>query len=91
MSAIINGSVSLEKIQEAAQGLEQHTNGNTYVPVTIFINDDTKYGNNASIQVSQSKEERERGDSKTYLGNAKVVHISDTGVTLAERPDDVPF
>lgn len=92
MSAIISGSVSLEKLQEAAKGLEQHRNGNTYVPVTIFVNDDTDdYGNNASVQFSQSKEQREAKEPRTYFGNAKVVYISGDGVALAEKSDDAPF
>ena len=95
MSAIISGSVSLEKLQEAANGLEQHRNGNTYVPITIFVNDDTDdYGNNASVQLSQSKEDREAKEPRTYFGNAKVVYVSGDGVSKAvrqEEDDDLPF
>ncbi|NQY00547.1 MAG: hypothetical protein HRT70_05360 [Flavobacteriaceae bacterium] len=95
MSAIISGSISLEKLQEAARTIEQHSNGNTYVPITIFVNDDVdQYGNNASIQLSQSKEEREAKETRTYFGNAKVVYVSSDGVSKAVRPDegdDLPF
>lgn len=95
MSIIISGSISSEKLQEAASTIEQHSNGNTYVPITIFVNDDTdQYGNNASIQLSQSKEEREAKEPRTYLGNAKVVYVSGDGVSIAERPNednDLPF
>jgi hypothetical protein len=36
---------------------------------------------------SQTKEEREAKVAKTYLGNGKVVWMSDQGVTVAERDD----
>ena len=36
---------------------------------------------------SQTKEEREAKVAKTYLGNGKVVWMSDKGVTVAERED----
>lgn len=95
MSAIISGSISAEKVSEAASMLEQHQNGNTYLGVTIFVNDDTdKYGNNASIQVSRSKEDRENGEPVVYLGNAKVVFVNDKGVSKAVKEDgsdDLPF
>ena len=93
MSAIISGSVSLERIQEAAKSLEAHKNGNTYVNLTIFVNDDTDdYGNNASIQLSQTKEQREAKEARVYFGNAKVVYVGESGVVKAERTeDDLPF
>jgi hypothetical protein len=40
--------------------------------VVVWINDEAdQYGNNASIQISQSKEEREAGVKATYIGNLK--------------------
>ena len=44
---------------------------------TMSINDETdQYGNNASVFVSQTKEEREAKAKKTYVGNGKVVYTN---------------
>ena len=55
----------------------------------MFQNDETKYGNNASISLSQSQEDREAKNPKVYLGNGKVVWVSDDNVSTAEREDAV--
>lgn len=45
-----------------------------YLPITITINDEVdQYGNQGPVIVSQSKEERDAKEQKTYLGNAQVV------------------
>ena len=86
MSAIVNFSINVEDIDKSK--LIKGKKG-SYLNLTLSINDDTKFGNNASISVSQSKEEREAKETKTYLGNGKVVWVSDSGVTVAEREQDV--
>ena len=100
MSAIVNFSINVEDIDKSR--LIKGKKG-SYLNLTMSINDETKFGNNASISVSQSKEEREAKEAKTYLGNGKVVWVSDEGVTVAEREqelststsaaseDDLPF
>ena len=45
-----------------------------YVNYTLSINDKPdQYGNNCSVTLSQTKEEREAKAKKTYVGNGKVV------------------
>ena len=100
MSAIVNFSINVEDIDKSK--LIKGKKG-SYLNLTMSINDETKFGNNASISVSQSQEEREAKNPKTYLGNGKVVWMSDAGVTVAEREqelststsaasqDDLPF
>jgi len=100
MSAIVNFSINVEDIDKAK--LIKGKKG-SYLNLTMSINDETKFGNNASVSVSQSKEEREAKEAKTYLGNGKVVWMSDAGVSVAEREqemststsaasqDDLPF
>lgn len=87
MSAIINASINLDKIPEGA--VIQGKKGR-YLNLAIFCNDDTQYGNNVSIQVPQSKEEREAGEDKVFYGNGKVVWVSDSGVTVAEKDGEIP-
>lgn len=83
MATIINASIDVTKIPKEA--LVTGKKG-TYANVTIFINDETRFGNNASIAMSQSKEEREAGDNKIYLGNGRVVY-TEGEVKVAERED----
>lgn len=59
MSSLINFSI------KSANG--------TYDKYTMSINDvQDNYGNNASIYVQQTKEEREAKAKKVYVGNGKV-------------------
>tara|TARA_R100000951_G_scaffold114860_1_gene121099 strand:- start:590 stop:892 length:303 start_codon:yes stop_codon:yes gene_type:complete len=100
MSAIVNFSINVEDIDKSK--LIKGKKG-SYLNLTMSLNDETKFGNNASVSISQSKEEREAKEAKTYLGNGKVVWMSDAGVTVAEREqelststsaasqDDLPF
>lgn len=83
MATIINASIDVTKIPK--ESLVVGKKG-TYANVTVFINDETRFGNNASIAMSQSKEEREAGNPKIYLGNGKVVY-TEGEVKVAERED----
>ena len=83
MATIINASIDVTKIPKEA--LIKGKKG-TYANVTVFINDETRFGNNASVAMSQSKEQREAGEPKVYLGNGKVVYTEGT-VKVAERED----
>tara|TARA_R110000765_G_scaffold28390_1_gene68469 strand:+ start:164 stop:472 length:309 start_codon:yes stop_codon:yes gene_type:complete len=82
MSAIVNFSINLEAIPKE---LIVKGKKGSYVNLTMFANDETKFNNNCSIAVSKSQEEREAGEPTIYLGNGKVVWVSPEGVTLAER------
>ena len=100
MSAIVNFSINVEDIDKSK--LIKGKKG-SYLNLTMSLNDETRFGNNASICISQSQEEREAKEAKTYLGNGKVVWMSDAGVSVAEREqemststsaasqDDLPF
>ena len=84
MSAITNFSINLEAIPKE---LIIKGKKGSYVNLTMFQNDETKFGNNASISLSQSQEVREAGEAKVYLGNGKVAWVSDEGVTKVVRED----
>lgn len=71
MAGIIQASINLsnipkDKIVDGKKG--------KYLPITITLNDDfDNFGNQGPITISQSKEERDAKEPKTYLGNVKVV------------------
>jgi len=92
MSAIINASIDLSKI-DSSRIFEK--DGRKWLNLSISVNDETKYGNNVGVSISQSKEEREAKQPKTYLGNGKVVWNSGTIVNAEkqeqEQEGDLPF
>lgn len=71
MSAIINYSLRIDKLPK--EKFIAGKDGAVYVNLTMSVNDETRYGNNASIYISQTKEENEAKKPRTYLGNGKVV------------------
>ena len=76
MGQLINAQINKTKLQ----GLVHYTNkrtGEDSVNITISLNDaPDQYGNNASIWISQTKEERDAKAQKVYLGNGKVIYDS---------------
>lgn len=94
MSAIINASIDLSKV-DSSRIFEK--DGRKWLSLSISVNDESHYGNNVGIALSQTKEEREAKHPKTYLGNGKVVWNSGTIVnaTKEDAPvdtsKDLPF
>jgi hypothetical protein len=84
MALILNGSINLseipkDKIIDGKKG--------KYLPLTLTINNDAdQFGNNASIIVQQSKEERAGKEQKKYLGNCKLIWTD--GVCPTPPPRD---
>ena len=52
----------------------------------MSVNDETRFGNNASIMISQTQEEREAKKPRTYIGNGQVVWTDNT-IVLAQREE----
>ncbi len=96
MSRILNGSIDVTKIDKnkivsVDKNGQPFKNGGRFINVTVFINDQAdQYGNNASIAMNQSKEEREAGQPRIYLGNLKEVQPAAPAKVVAED-DGLPF
>lgn len=95
MSAIINFNLRVDKLPK--EKFVAGKDGAVYVNLTMAVNEETRYGNNTSIFVNQTKEEREAKKPKDYIGNGKVVW-NDGKITNAEKEvkeevatDDLPF
>ena len=91
MGQLINAQINKSKLQ----GLVHYTNKRTNeesVNSTISLNDaPDQYGNNASIWISQTKEERDAKSPKVYLGNGKVIYDSNMPRQNApEFPKEAP-
>jgi len=78
MSSILNLSIDLSKVDKS-----KLVDGK-YLNTQIFINDETKFGNNVSMAYSQSKEQREAKEPKQYIANGKVVW-TDNVIKVAEK------
>ncbi len=71
MSAIINYSLRVDKLPK--EKFVAGKDGAVYLNLTMSVNDETRFGNNASIYISQTKEENEAKKQRSYVGNGKVV------------------
>ena len=101
MSKMLTGSIDLNKIDKTKivttdKNGNPFENGAKYLNVVVWLNDEAdKYGNSASIQISQSKEEREAGVKATYIGNLKEPQSRSNEPTSAKNAqakiDDLPF
>jgi len=71
MATILNTSINLSKVPK--DKIIEGKKGK-YLPVTITINDDIdQFGQQGSLTVQQTKEQRESKEPKVYLGNINVV------------------
>lgn len=91
-NTLVTASINLEKIDKSK--LVKGAKG-TYANLTMWISEEAdQYGNHISIQQSLSKEEREAGNDKIYLGNGKI-YSSDGGSAPASTgstsSEDLPF
>ena len=106
MSKMMTGSIDLNKIDKSKvvttdKNGNPFSNGAKYLNVVVWINDEAdKYGNNASIQISQSKEERDNKVKPTYIGNLKEFQsqqmtpqqaVNAINDAMPPEDDDLPF
>lgn len=97
MSTIITASIDLSKVHPSKI---YEKDGKKYLSLNISVNDEVnQWGNNVSISVGQTKEERENKEPKSYLGNGKVIWTDGkvTKVDFQEKQhkdasgNDMPF
>ena len=105
MSKLVSVKIDVTKIPKEA--IYVGAKGK-YISLDIWINDEEdKYGNNCSVNIQQSKEEREAKTPKVYIGNGNTKFGFDTkpapaptkqpGVVTAptgdwdDDGDDIPF
>lgn len=86
---IVNASLDLTKIPKAK--IIKGKKG-SYINITMFVNDDVdQFGNNASIIVSQTKEERESKEPRIYLGNGRTAALNNQPKQEEVVDNDLPF
>ena len=68
-----------------------------FYDIEIYLKDEKdQFGNDVSVSIGQTKEEREQKVTKVYLGNGKTVWQSDSpqrseNNSTNETSDDLPF
>ena len=93
MNTLYTGSICLSDIDKTKIA-KSDKNGKLYLSVDIWVNEQPdNYGNIGSINVRQSKEEREAKEKKTYIGNFKQLEGKpQAGTYLADREiEPLPF
>lgn len=69
---IAKASINLTKIDK--KKLVQDKSGNLWLNIDVFINaHPDRYGNDVALAYTMTKAERESKQSRTYIGNGKVV------------------
>ena len=80
--SIINAKLDLSKVKKT--DVYEGKMGK-YLSVTIFVNDEVdQYGNNASIIISQTKEQRDAKEPRVYLGNGATVGAAKQEETVVD-------
>ena len=82
MASLIQCSIDLSKVAEDV------LKDGKYLQITIAVNDETQFNNNCGIFISQSKEDREGGVAREYIGNGRLVW-TDGRITVAEAIEAV--
>lgn len=99
MNKFLNGGINLSKIPKEA--ITTDKNGNKWLNITIWLNEaPDQYGNSGSIQINQTKEQRDAKAPKVYIGNLKApekkqeqVFVSGSTVPVSINDDGIglPF
>lgn len=95
MARIMSISIDVTKIDKTKilsldKNGQPFKNNAKYLNLDVVLNDEVnEYGQDCSIRISQSKEEREAKVKAVYLGNGKTVWTSDT--TQTKPLDAVPM
>lgn len=87
MAQLFNGSICLSDIPKDKITTSEK-NGKKYLNINLWLNEDVdNYNNIGSIQVAQSKAEREAKEKQVYIGNFK--HAVKPQQTPVESVNDV--
>lgn len=94
MAQIISVSIDLNKLDKSR--IVEGKNGAKYYNFTINVNDEKdQYGNDASVTISQTAEERQAKALRIFVGNGRVVWSNNASQQNTAQPkeevDDSPM
>ncbi len=82
------GSICVSDIDKSKL-IKSEKSGKLYLPVVLWLDDQAdQYGNVMAMQISQTKEERDKKIKAVYLGNFR---LADDLKPTKEDTDDLPF
>lgn len=84
MGSLIQVSIKLSEFKKINPGKIVKGEKDSYVPLTISVNDESRYGQNVSVFVQQSKEERDAKADKHYVANGSVIW-TDGNISVAKK------
>jgi hypothetical protein len=87
MSTLINASIKGSELKKIDKNKIIKGEKDSYIPITISINDESRYGKNVSITIAQDETERTNKAPKHYLGNGSVIW-TDGKIVKGEREND---
>lgn len=80
MASIINHYIDLTKVDKS------RLKDGKFLQITTVVDNESKYGNNVGTYETISKEEKDAGKKRNYVGNGKVVWTDGT-IAVAEKQD----
>ncbi len=78
MASIINHYIDLTKVDKS------RLKDGKFLQITTVVDNESKYGNNVGTYETISKEEKDAGKKRNYVGNGKVVWTDGT-IAVAEK------
>lgn len=87
MSTLISASIKASELKKIDKNKVINGEKDSYIPITISINDESRYGKNVSITIQQDENERKSKAPKHYLGNGSVIW-TDGKVVKGQKEND---
>lgn len=87
MSTLINASIKASELKKIDKNKIIKGEKDSYIPITISVNDESRYGKNVSITIAQNQDERAANQPKHYLGNGSVIW-TDGKVVKGQKEDN---
>lgn len=87
MSSLIKASIKTSELKKVDKSKIIKGEKDMYIPITISVDDESRYGQNVSIYIDQSEEERNQKAPRHYIANGSVIW-TDGSIKKAERKDD---
>lgn len=85
MSHLISLSIDATKVTKSRM------KDGKYISITVSLNDEVdRFGNSVACWEGQTKEERERGDKRNFLGNGIVLFTQGSVFKADIRPSGTP-
>lgn len=96
MSKLLSVKIDVKKLDKSR--FFQGKNGAVYCDLDVWLNDEAdEWGNHGSVNQSQTKQERQNKEKKTFVGNARKIWGWDDAPIKSDAPEtkaedeDIPF